>query len=155
MTSFAPHGFLVKPCTKAVTEPDITSRAILPPNTARPSASSNSAAGDRWANANTPNTAGTTASAAVQTWEEFASAVRCRGSRTSSCHLWTNLRGARFPRGSAEFMESWFEVCAALLKGLSIKNRSGGIAGRNCQRDIRGNGKTVTALFVHKATGYA
>src|SRR4030095_15321730 len=47
MTSFAPHGFLVKRCTKAVTEPDITSRAILPPNTAPPNGSSSSAGGGR------------------------------------------------------------------------------------------------------------
>ena len=67
-------------------------------NTARPNASSNSAAGVLSCNAMSPSADGWPEWAAAPMSVASASAARCQASRTSSCHSWTSRRARPFRR---------------------------------------------------------
>ena len=109
----ARRGCSARPSTKAATAPAITSRAISPRSTARPSASSSSAAGGRWSTATSPSAAGWRASAAARTSAASASAARCRASPTSSCRSWTSRPAAGSPPARSGSTAAAIRRCAA------------------------------------------
>ena len=97
-------------------------------NTARPSASSNSAAGDRWSIATCPSAAGWPASAAVRTSAASASAAPCPAFPTSSCRSWMSRRVPSCPTT----MSGIYGGLIRALRGVHqqhrrTKSRSGGI----------------------------